>query len=148
MLPKFKHFSSTLCGNIVRDLRTRAGLSAADLQRSANKHTLKIIFYLIHSESESHEGVHFHPIVIGFLVPVPVSVSDQSQEIQLGHFYVPAKFSSPAPGSCQESADQRRVDLWSVELGIIILNVLIYICEMQTIRLSCKACPLNSSSKK
>lgn len=111
MLPKLKHFSSTLCDNLVRDLKMRTGQSAADLQQSAYKHTLKIVFHLIHSESESREGVHFHPIVTGFLVPVPVSVSDQSQEIQLGHFYVPAKFSSPAPGSCQELADQPLVDL-------------------------------------
>lgn len=100
-----------LCGNLVRDVKIHIGLSAADLQRSASKHTPAKLFYLIHSESELHEEVHFHPIVTGFLVPVPVSVSDQSQEIQLGHFYVPAKFSSPAPGSCQELADQPLADL-------------------------------------
>lgn len=78
------------------------------------------MFYLTHSESELHEGVHFHPAVTCFLVPFLVIVSDQSQEIQPGHFFFPAKFSSPAPDSCQESADQPLADLLSVQLGIIV----------------------------
>lgn len=123
MLPELRHFSLPFCGNLVKDLKMRTDLSAGDLQQSVNKQTLKRIFYLIHSESELREAVHFHPAVTGLLVPVPASVSDQLQEIPLGHFYVPAKFSFPAPGSCQELADQPLVDLWSVKLGIIILNV-------------------------
>lgn len=111
MSSKLKHFRSTLCGNPVQDLKMCTGLSAADVHPGASKHTPKTIFYLIHSESEWREGVHFHPVVTGFLVPAPVSVSDQSQEIQLGRFYVPAKFSSPAPSSCQELADQPLADL-------------------------------------
>lgn len=110
MLPKLRHFSLPFCGNLVKDLKTCTDLSAADLQQSASKHTFKRVFYLIHSESELHEGVHFHPAVTGLLVPVPASVSDQLQEIPLGRFYVPAKFSFPAPGNCQELADQPLVD--------------------------------------